>query len=94
MRLPWDAYREFQDEGAFARFSDDFGHTFKGFRVLFVTSRPESILRLCDKLNTGGLVWIAEKDEVTAKNVLGRPIWTVPGLKGRQAILRGRRKRK
>ncbi len=88
-----DAFREFLDEGAFGRFSDDFGHTFKGFRVLFVTSRPESVLRQCEKQNTGGLVWIADKDKVTAENVLGRPIWVVPGLKSRQAILAGRRRR-
>ena len=88
-----DAFREFLDEGAFGRFSGEFGHTFKGFRVLFVTTRPESILRQCDKQNTGSLVWVADKDEVTAETVLG-PIWTVPGMKGRQAILKGRRKRK
>lgn len=86
-----DAFREFLDEGAFGRFSDEFGHTFKGFRVLFVTTRPESILRQCEKQNTGGLIWVADKDEVTAENVLG-PIWNVPGMKGRQAILKGRRK--
>ncbi len=87
-----DAFREFLDEGAFGRFSDDFVHEFtKGFRVLFATTRLESIVRQCDKQNTGGLVWVADKDEVTAENVLG-PIWTVPGMKGRQAILKGRRK--
>jgi hypothetical protein len=88
-----DAYREFMDEGAFGRFSKEFGRAFRGFRVLFATSRPESVLRLCGERNTGGLVWVADKDEVTAENVLG-PIWSVPGLEGRQAILAGRRRRR
>jgi hypothetical protein len=79
------AYRGFLEEGGFKRFSGEFGYEFKGFRVLFVTSRPDSIHEMCKEIGTGDMVWVTDKNKITAENIFS-PIWSVAGYVEKRPI--------
>ena len=70
------AYLSYWNYEGYKRLSKKFGYSFKGFRLLIVTtpSRMKSIGDLCSNLGCG-FVWITSFDKI---NLMFNKIWIVP----------------
>lgn len=86
------AYKDLLDRDGFKDLSEQFKYHFKGFRVLLVTvsdKRLDSLVDVCEGVDTRGMAWLTTFGLIGASSVFGK-VWRVPcsGNDGLRAIVR------
>jgi len=77
-----EVYKEYLRQEGYGRYSERFGHEFRGFRVLVIMSNQQRIQRLRKELTLKGIkkfVWFTQKSGIKAETIL-KEIWTVSDI--------------
>lgn len=78
----FEAYQQCYVSRDFQEYNNRFSYTFKGFRVLVVTSSVRRLTNIAEKEDSKrikGLVWLTTRDQIRPESLFS-PIWTAPGF--------------
>lgn len=86
------AYTNYFDANGYRYYSGAFGYSFRGFRVLWLTSSQPRLIHirdLCIETGVGNFLWLATLRQLGSGGPLAG-VWTVPGHRGKRALVSAR----